>query len=135
MKKRFTTRIVLAGGLAVGLSACATFKLPSFSPPAEAPATNVEPSTAAVARIRASLLTLRSDPALAARVPTEIADAEALLREADASQNDPQNGAGRIYIAERRVEQVRALAELRALEVEYEALRKQRDALNQASGR
>lgn len=135
MKNLFTTRIVLVSGLAVGLSACASFKLPSFSPPAEAPATDVEPSTAAVARIRASLLTLRSDPELAARVPTEIADAEALLQEADASQHDPQNGAGRIYIAERRIEEVRALAELRALEVEYEALRKQRDALNQASGR
>lgn len=128
-------RIVLIAGLMIGLSACSTFKLPSFSPPAEPPPPGVEPSTAAIARIRASLLTLRSDPALSARVQPEIADAEALLKSADASQHDKQNGAARIYIAERKIEQVRALAELRALEDEYESLRQQRDALKQASGR
>jgi hypothetical protein len=127
------TRIALVG-LALGLSACGTLKLPSFSlpslsPPPEAPAPGVEPSAAAIARIRASLLTLRSDPALAARVPTEILEAEALLQKADASQHDRVNGAHRLYIAERRAEQVRALAELRSLEAEYETLRLQRDAL------
>lgn len=137
--RRLIHRILIAG-LVIGLSACSTFKLPSiglpsFSTPAEPPPPGVEPSTAAVARIRAALLTLRSDPALSARVTTEIAEAEALLKSADASQHDKQNGAARLYIAERKVDEVRALAELRALEVEYESLRQQRDALKQASGR
>ena len=133
-------RLILIAGLLLGASACSTLKLPSISlpsltPAAEPPPPGVEPSTAAVARIRAALLTLRSDPALSARVPTEIAEAEALLKSADTSQHDPQNGAARIYIAERKVEEVRALAELRALEAEYESLRQQRDALKQATGR
>lgn len=128
-------RIVLVTSLALGLAACANLGLPAFSAPEEAPPPGVEPSTAAVARIRAGLLTLRSDAALSARVPNEIAAAEALLQEADASQHDRQNGPARIYIAERRVEQVRALAELRALEAEYESLRRQRDALKQAGQR
>lgn len=132
-------RPLAAAALLLGLSACSSLnlpslKLPSFSAPAEAAPPGVEPSTAAVARIRAALLTLRSDPALAARVQNEIVEAEALLQSADASQHDPQNGAARIYLAERKVEQVRALAELRALEVEYESLRKQRDALKPANG-
>eukprot|EP00611_Tribonema_gayanum_P009022 TRINITY_DN18735_c0_g1_i1.p4 TRINITY_DN18735_c0_g1~~TRINITY_DN18735_c0_g1_i1.p4 ORF type:complete len:123 (+),score=22.15 TRINITY_DN18735_c0_g1_i1:701-1069(+) len=110
-------RIALIASVVIGLSACSTFKLPSiglpsFSPAAEPPPPGVEPSTAAIARIRAVLLTLRSDPALSARVPTEIAEAEALLQKADASQHDKQNGPARIYIVERKVEQVRALAEL-----------------------
>ena len=133
-------RLLLIAGLLLAVSGCSTLKLPSISlpslsPPAESPPPGVEPSTAAVARIRAVLLTLRSDPALAARVPAEIAEADALLQKADASQHDPQNGPARIYIAERKVEEVRALAELRALEAEYERLRQQRDALKQASGR
>ncbi len=125
------TRLALSSALAIGLCACGSLKLPSFSSTAPEPAAQqgVEPSTAAVARIRASLLTLRSDPALSARVPAEIAEAENLLQQADASQHDRQNGPPRIYIAERKVEQLRALAELRALEAEYESLRKQRDTL------
>lgn len=120
---------IAALGLAAALAACGGFTLPLRSQPAEAPAPGVEPATAAIARIRAGLLTLRSDPLLADRVPTEIVEAEALLRKADASQHDRINGPHRIYIAERRVEQVRALAELRALEAEYETLRVQRDTL------
>lgn len=118
--------------LLLGLSACAGLKLPSIAAPAPAvPASDggVEPATAAVARIRASLLTLRSHPELAARVPDELAEAEALLKTADASQHDRINGLHRIYVAERRAEQVQALAELRALEAEYAALRQQRDTL------
>lgn len=128
-------RLIAVSALVIGLSGCASFKLPSFSAPAEAPPPGVEPSTAAIARIRAALLTLRSDPALSARVPAEIAEAEALLKTADASQHDKLNGAARIYLAERKVEQVRALAELRALEAEYESLRQQRDALKPSGGR
>lgn len=129
---------VVVGALA--LSACGTLRLPSISlpslsPAAEAPAPGVEPSTAAIARIRAALLTLRSDAALAARVPTEILEAEALLQRADASQHDPVNGPHRLYLAERKAEQVQALAELRALEAEYETLRQQRDVLKAATGR
>lgn len=119
-------------GLLLGLSGCAGLNLPSFSVPAAPvaePAAGVEPATAAVARVRASLLTLRSRQDLAARVPDELAEAEALLKKADASQHDRINGPHRIYVAERRAEQVQALAELRALEAEYAVLRQQRDTL------
>lgn len=123
----------LFGGL-LTLSACSSLKLPSlglpgFSPAAEAPVPGVEPSTAAVARIRASLLTLRSDPSLAARVPDELAIAEAALARADKSQHDKVNGPPLLYLAERKAEYATTIAEQRALEAEYEVLRQQRDAL------
>lgn len=115
---------------ALGLSACSTLKLPSFAaPPPEPAIPGVEPSTAAVARIRATLLTLRSDPTLAARVPEEIADAEAAVQKADNSQHDKINGPGLLYVAERKADYARTVAEQRAFEADYEALRKQRDAL------
>ncbi len=104
-------------------------KLPSLTPPAEPPLPGVEPSTAAVARVRAALLTLRSDPALAARVPAEISDAEAAVDKADISQHDKAAGSHLIYLAERKVDYARTLAEVRALEAEYQALRLQRDGL------
>lgn len=137
---RAPIRLLLVAGGALALSACGTLRLPSISlpslsPAAEAPAPGVEPSTAALARVRASLLTLRSDAGLAARVPIEILEAEALLQKADTSQHDRLNGPHRLYLAERKAEQVQALAELRALEAEYETLRQQRDALKATTGR
>ncbi|WP_293395247.1 DUF4398 domain-containing protein [Nevskia sp.] len=125
--------LIMLGSL-LGLSACGGLRLssnglPTFSPAAEAPTPGVEPSTAAVARIRASLLTLRSDPALAARVPDELAAAEAALQKADSSQHDKVNGPGLLYVAERKAAYATTVAEQRALEAEYEVLRKQRDAL------
>lgn len=130
---RHTLRLIVLGSL-LGLSACGGLRLsssglPTFSPAAEAPTPGVEPSTAAVARIRASLLTLRSDPALAARVPDELAVAEAALQKADSSQHDKINGPGLLYVAERKAEYATTVAEQRSLEAEYEVLRKQRDAL------
>lgn len=121
-------------GSLLGLTACSGMKLssvglPIFSPAAEAPAPGVEPSTAAVARIRATLLTLRSDPNLVARVPDELAVAESALQKADAGQHDKINGPGLLYVAERKAEYAKTIAEQRALEAEYETLRKQRDAL------
>lgn len=129
-RPRLLSSLLLVGLL--GLSACSSLKsigLPGFSPAEEAPLPGVEPSTAAVARIRASLLTLRSDPALLARVPDELAAAEAALQKADKSQHDKVNGPPLLYIAERKAEYARTVAEQRALEAEYEVLRKQRDAL------
>lgn len=121
---------VLLVGL-LGLSACSTLKLPLFgrAPAGEPAAPGVEPSTAAVARIRASLLTLRSNPSLAARVPDELAAAQAALDKADKTQHDKVNGPPLLYLAERQAEYANALAEQRALEAEYETLRQQRDAL------
>ena len=119
--------------LVMGLAGCGTMQaigLPSFTPPAEPALPGVEPSTAAVARIRATLLTLRSDPALAARVPNELAVAEAAVQKADVSQHDKLNGPHLLYVAERRADYARTVAEQRAYEAEYELLRKQRDALN-----
>lgn len=138
MKPARQLSLIVLGSL-LGLSACglrlASNGLPTFSPAAEAPAQGVEPSTAAVARIRASLLTLRSDPALAARVPDELAVAEAALQKADSSQHDKINGPGLLYVAERKAEYATTVAEQRALEAEYESLRKQRDALKPATTR
>jgi len=137
---RLPQSLLAIAGATLALSACGTLKLPSISlpllsPAAAEPAPGVEAAQAAIARTRATLLTLRSNAALAARVPNEILEAEALLQKADASQHDPVNGPHRLYLAERRAEQVQALAELRALEAEYETLRQQRDALKAATGR
>lgn len=134
---RQSTLQALAANLAMllALSACSSLKLPSLGSAAAPPATadgtqsKVEPSTASVARMRATLLTLRSDPALAARVPDELAAADAAVLKADRSQHDKVNGPHLLYIAERRAEYALTLAELRALEAEYDGLRKQRDAL------
>ncbi|MDP3295398.1 MAG: hypothetical protein Q8M37_11780 [Nevskia sp.] len=129
---------MLMFGILLGLSACSgvslsSIGLPIFTPGAELPESAVEPSTAAVARIRAILLTLRSDPELAARVPAEIAVADAALQKADSSQHDKINGPGLLYVAERKAEYARTIAEQRALEADYEALRKQRDVLRPLS--
>ncbi len=134
---RQSTLQALAANLAMllALSACSSLKLPSLgfaaAPPTAADGTQskVEPSTASVARMRATLLTLRSDPSLAARVPDELAVADAAVLKADRSQHDKVNGPHLLYIAERRAEYALTLAELRALEAEYDGLRKQRDAL------
>lgn len=133
-------RLSLLLAAALALSGCSSLKLPSLGLPGSAPVAEpaqpgVEPSTAAIARIRATLLTLRSDPALAARVPVELTTAEEALQKADKSQYDKINGSHLIYIAEHKAEYARTVAEQRALEAEYEILRKQRDALRAASPR
>ena len=68
-------------------------------------------------------------------MPDELAVAEAALQKADSSQHDKINGPGLLYVAERKAEYATTVAEQRALEAEYESLRKQRDALKPASTR
>ncbi|MEO8064041.1 MAG: OmpA family protein [Pseudomonadota bacterium] len=78
--------------------------------------------------VRAKLTSLQSDATLAGRAPVAIKDAEAAVRIAETSQKDLSLAAHRVYIADRKVDTARALAETKAAEAE-------RVTLNEASER
>jgi outer membrane protein OmpA-like peptidoglycan-associated protein len=76
--------------------------------------------------VRAKLTALQGDSTLATRAPVAIKDAEVAVREAEISQKDLVLAAHRVYIADRKVDTARALAETRSAE-------EARTALNQES--
>jgi len=67
-------------------------------------------------QVRAKLTALQGEPALANRAPVAIKDAEVAVREAEISQKDLVLAAHRVYIADRKVDTARALAETRSAE-------------------
>jgi outer membrane protein OmpA-like peptidoglycan-associated protein len=73
-------------------------------------------------QVRAKLTALQSDSALANKAPVAIKDAEMAVREAEISQKDLPLAAHRVYIADRKVDTARALAETRSAEEARAAL-------------
>jgi outer membrane protein OmpA-like peptidoglycan-associated protein len=67
-------------------------------------------------QVRAKLTALQGEPALANRAPVAIKDAEVAVREAEIPQKDLVLAAHRVYIADRKVDTARALAETRSAE-------------------
>ena len=80
------------------------------------------------AEVRAKLTALQSDPALANGAPVAMKDAEAAVVVAEMSQKDLALAAHRVYIADRKVDTARALAQTQTAEAE-------RKALTEASGK
>ena len=62
-------------------------------------------------QVRAKLTALQGEPTLANRAPVALKDAEAAVNVAETTQKDLVLAAHRVYIADRKVETARALAE------------------------
>jgi outer membrane protein OmpA-like peptidoglycan-associated protein len=104
--------LIAAAVASILLAACAT-----------AP---VKPDGAAEAR--AKLTQLQSDPNLASRAAAAIKDADAAVRTAEQPEPDKELAAHRVYIADRKVDTAKALAETRFAEDQRSELTAQRDA-------
>jgi outer membrane protein OmpA-like peptidoglycan-associated protein len=76
-------------------------------------------------QVRAKLTALQNDAALAARAPVATKDAEAAVGQAELIQPDLELAAHRVYIADRKVDTARALAETKAAEEHRTALNEQ----------
>jgi len=74
------------------------------------------------AEVRAKLTALQSDSTLANGAPVAMKDAEAAVAAAEMSQKDPVLAAHRVYIADRKVDTARALAQTHTAEAERKAL-------------
>jgi outer membrane protein OmpA-like peptidoglycan-associated protein len=68
--------------------------------------------------VRAKLTALQADANLAGKAAVAIKDAEVAVRAAETSQPDLKLAAHRVYVADRKVDTARALAETRAAELE-----------------
>jgi len=79
------------------------------------------------AEARNQLTQLQSNPNLANRAPVAIKEADAAVRAAEQPQADKEVGAHLVYMADRKVEIARALAETNLAEDQRAALTAQRD--------
>lgn len=77
--------------------------------------------------VRAKLTALQGDAALAAEAPVATEDAERAVKKAEIMQPDEDLAAHRVYIADRKVDTARALAETRAAEKHRATLSEQSD--------
>ena len=111
LSTRAWTRVVGAAIVAWGLSACAP--------------TPVVPEGAVQAR--AELTRLQSDAKLAPLAPQALTEAEAAVQLAEQTDAEPEVAAHRVYLAQRKVELARALAEARYAEEERSTLTAQLD--------
>jgi outer membrane protein OmpA-like peptidoglycan-associated protein len=85
----------------------------------------VKPDGAAEARSK--LMQLQSDPNLAGRAPVAVKEADAAVQAAEQPQADPELGAYKVYLADRKVEIARAQAETSFAEDQRAALSAQRE--------
>ncbi len=74
------------------------------------------------AEVRAKLTALQSDSTLANSAPVAMKDAEAAVVVAEMAQKDLVLAAHRVYIADRKVDTARALAQTQSAETERKAL-------------
>jgi len=86
----------------------------------------VKPDGAAEARSK--LTQLQSDPNLAGRAPVAVKEADAAVQAAEQPQADQELGAYKVYLADRKVETARALAETRYAEDQRTALSERRES-------
>ncbi len=77
------------------------------------------------AEVRAKLTALQREPTLANRAPVAFKDAEAAVVQAEVIEKDLALAAHRVFIADRKVDTARALAETRFAEEERTALNEQ----------
>ena len=85
----------------------------------------VKPDGAAEARVK--LTQLQSDPNLASRAAAAIKDADAAVRAAEQPETDKEVAANRVYLANRKVDTARALAEARFAEDQRAVITAERD--------
>lgn len=82
---------------------------------------------------RAKLTELQADPRLSGRVPVALKDAELAVARAEMPQQDVELAAHLAYVADRKVDTARALAETRYAEDQRQALRQQRENVRLAA--
>lgn len=85
----------------------------------------VKPDGAAEARVK--LTQLQSDPNLASRAAAAINDADAAVRTAEQPEADKEAAANRVYLADRKVDTARELAETRFAEDQRAGITAERD--------
>src|SRR4051812_40809108 len=85
----------------------------------------VKPDGAAEARVK--LTQLQSDPNLASRAAVAIKDADAAVRTPEQPELNKELAAHRVYLADRKVDTAKALAETRFAEDQRAGLTAQRD--------
>src|SRR5579872_1546055 len=86
----------------------------------------VKPDGAAQARVK--LTQLQSDPDLASRAAVAIKDADAAVRAAEQPEVNQELAAHRVYLADRKVDTAKALAQTRFAEDQRAELSAQRDS-------
>jgi outer membrane protein OmpA-like peptidoglycan-associated protein len=106
-------RNVVALILASGLAACTT-----------APKQDL-----ALEQVRSQLDTLKSNQELAAYAPLALGEAERALRQAETATGDDTHRIHLIYMADRRIQIARAVAQRGQLEQEYQRLAEERNAM------
>ncbi|HEU5135702.1 MAG TPA: OmpA family protein [Steroidobacteraceae bacterium] len=74
------------------------------------------------AQVRAKLTALQSDPTLASAAPVAMKDAETAVTVAEMTEKDLALAAHRVYLADRKVDTARALAQTQAAESERKTL-------------
>jgi outer membrane protein OmpA-like peptidoglycan-associated protein len=110
--KRVLTRIVLTA-LLVLLSAC----------------TAAPKKDLALERVRGELDNLKSNPELAGYAPLALGEAERALRKAELAQGDDIYRSYLVYMADRRIQIARAMAEREQYDKVFEALSEQHSAM------
>jgi outer membrane protein OmpA-like peptidoglycan-associated protein len=83
--------------------------------------------TSGAAEARSKLLQLQSNAELASRAPVAIKDAALAVTAAEAPERNAELAAHRVYLADRKVDTARALAETRFAEDQRAVLAKQRE--------
>jgi len=73
-------------------------------------------------RARADLSQLQADPQLASRAPQALKEAEDAVNAAEVPQKDPALSTHLVYLADRKVQTARALAEAHVAEDQLKAL-------------
>ena len=77
------------------------------------------------ARVRAELAALEADPALAGRAPEAMKEAQDAVQAAEAGQSDADLARHLVYLADRKVQTARALAEAEVAQDRLNTLREQ----------
>jgi outer membrane protein OmpA-like peptidoglycan-associated protein len=113
-----TNRSIHAGKSLVAAAVAATLLAACASAPTK--------STGA-AEVRNRLTVLQADPDLASRAPVAMKEADMAVRAAEAPQNDKTLVAHRVFLADRKVESARAMAETSLVEDQRTALSEQRE--------
>lgn len=122
--------------LAAGLAACVLVRADDAPPPPEAPpSVAAEPPSAPaepafseafkkseLTRLRADLAALQADRTLAAHAQGPIADAQKALKDAAAGYGNPDTALHFLYMADRKVQLARALAEGSVADEQYQQL-------------
>ena len=108
-----TTRKLIAAAVLVSLAACTT-----------APKKDL-----ALEQVRAQLEELKANTELAGYAPLALGEAERALRQAETATGNEDQRVHLVYMADRRIQIARAMAQREQLEAEYTGLNKERNDL------